>query len=227
MRSFGNAVYRNLANLVSVLGVLPLCLLLSAEGHAYLPALILYNNVMDDLDGILAAKLGIKSRFGALLDNVCDAVAHILIVIVIGAFYGTLTLTLCSLPATAILLRVTSRIDRLGEAAAARGTPTNELMRHLLLIVLLERAYQFDPTWALSAAFLLNSISMLVPFAMPQPIRTAAKTATSITLVNVTLAVAWWVPAAVPFIAAPFFCAYLYSLAIEMLRWWRESGRRS
>ncbi len=225
MKSFGNAVYRNLANLVSVLGVLPLCLLLSAEGHAYLPALILYNNVMDDLDGILAAKLGIKSRFGALLDNVCDAVAHILIVIVIGAFYGTLTLALCTLPATAILFRVTSRIDRPG--GAARGTPTNELMRHLLLILLLERAYQFDPTWALSAAFLLNSISMLVPFAVPHPIRTAAKTATSITLVNVALAVAWWVPAAVPFIAAPFLGAYLYSLAIEMLRWCRESGRRS
>ena len=132
---------------------------------------------------------------------------------------------LCPLPATAILLRVTSRIDRSG--GTARGTPTNELMRHLLLIVLLERAYRFDPAWALSTAFLLNSISMLVPFAMPHPIRTRAQTATSITLVNVALAVAWWAPAAVPFIAAPFLGAYLYSLAVEMLRWRRESRARS
>ena len=225
MRSFANTIHRNLANIVSVLGVLPLCLLLRAEGQAYLPALILYNNVMDDLDGILAAKLDIKSRFGALLDNVCDAVAHVLIVMAVGALYGELTLLVCTLPATAILLRVVSRVQRPG--GTARGTPTNELMRHLLLIVLLEQAYQFDPTWALLFAFLLNSFSMLVPFAMPHPIRTQAKSATSIALVNVALVVAWWIPAAAPFIAALFLSAYIYSLAVETLHWWRESCARS
>ena len=64
-------IFRNLANITSVLGVLPLCLLLTAEGHKYLPGLIVYSNMMDDLDGILAVKLGIKSQFGALLDNRC------------------------------------------------------------------------------------------------------------------------------------------------------------
>ena len=46
--------------------------------------LIFYNNVMDDLDGVLAARLNIQSNFGALLDNVCDAIAHTAFVMVVG-----------------------------------------------------------------------------------------------------------------------------------------------
>ena len=69
-------IYRNLANIASLLGVLPLVLLFQEDGYRYLIPLIIFNNVMDDLDGVLAAKLDIRSRFGANLDNVCDAVAH-------------------------------------------------------------------------------------------------------------------------------------------------------
>ncbi len=78
-------LYRNLPNIVSFLGVLPLCILLRADAFVYLCPLIVFNNIMDDLDGILAKKLGLRSEFGAGLDNVCDAVAHILIAMVVGA----------------------------------------------------------------------------------------------------------------------------------------------
>ncbi len=57
--SIAGAIYKNLANAVSILGVLPLCLLFVADGYRYLIPLIVYNNIMDDLDGILAAKLNI------------------------------------------------------------------------------------------------------------------------------------------------------------------------
>ena len=209
MSSIGNKIFQNLANITSLLGVLPLCLLLTAEGFRYLPALIVYNNVMDDLDGILAIKLGIKSRFGALLDNICDTAAHVLILMSVGASHGTVTLVLCTIPVAAILLRVASRVNP--TPGGSSGTPTNELMRHMLFIILLSRTYGFDPTWVLAAAFLLNSVSMLVPFAMPHLVRSRATTATSIAMVNVALLVAWLVPHAVTVIAIPFFGTYLYS----------------
>jgi len=52
-----NIVLGNLANIVSILGVLPICILFGEHAYQYLIPLIFYNNVMDDLDGVLAAKL--------------------------------------------------------------------------------------------------------------------------------------------------------------------------
>jgi len=71
LRESLNSIYRNLPNIVSILGVLPLCILLLDDGITYLCALIVFNNIMDDLDGILAKKLRLQSDFGAGLDNVC------------------------------------------------------------------------------------------------------------------------------------------------------------
>ncbi len=62
MNSF---LFKNIANIVSILGVAPLALLYLDNGYQYLLPLIVFNNIMDDLDGILATKLNIKSRFGA------------------------------------------------------------------------------------------------------------------------------------------------------------------
>lgn len=52
-------IYRNLANATSLLGVLPLVILFLDNGYLYVIPLIIYNNFMDDLDGVLAAKLNI------------------------------------------------------------------------------------------------------------------------------------------------------------------------
>ena len=179
-------IYRNLPNIVSILGVLPLCILLREDAFVYLCPLIVFNNIMDDLDGILAKKLGVCSKFGAGLDNVCDAVAHILIAMVVGSHYGGVVLALSLLSAVAILVRVVQRLAP--SPATGTGTPTNELMRHLLLLTILQESFGFDITPYLVAAYLLNSASMLVPFAMPHPIRSMAKSATAILGVNVALA---------------------------------------
>ena len=217
-----NSIYRNLPNIVSIFGVLPLCILLLDNGFAYLCALIVFNNIMDDLDGILAKKLRLGSDFGAGLDNVCDAVAHILIAMVVGAHYGGVVGAFSLLAAVAILIRVAQRLAP--SPASGTGTPTNELMRHLLLLSILQGLYGFDPTAYLIVAFLMNSVSMLVPFAMPHLIRSKAKSATVILCVNAALAIAWYIPMTAPFIAAAFFGSYIYSFIAGGLRWLRSSG---
>ena len=222
-------IYRNLPNIVSILGVLPLCILLREDAFVYLCPLIVFNNIMDDLDGILAKKLGLRSEFGAGLDNVCDAVAHILIAMVVGSYYGGVVLAASLLAAVAILVRVVQRLAP--SPATGTGTPTNELMRHLLLLTILqeflglaEPAGGFDITPYLVAAYLLNSASMLVPFAMPHLIRSQAKSVTAVLGVNAALVIAWCAPITAPFIAAAFFGSYLYSFVAGGMRWLRSSG---
>ena len=87
--AWGSFIYRNLANATSILGVLPLVILFLDDGYRYVVPLIVYNNFMDDLDGVLAAKLNTRSRFGADLDNVCDAVAHVVLALAVGAHFGS------------------------------------------------------------------------------------------------------------------------------------------
>ena len=151
-----NVLVRNLANVVSIMGVLPLCILFAKGGYAYLIPLIVYNNIMDDLDGLLAKKLKLRSEFGAGLDNVCDAVAHVLIAMVVGAQHGGFVLAFSLLAAMAILVRVVQRLAP--SPASGTGTATNELMRHLLLLSILQGLYGFDVTTYLIVAFLLNSV---------------------------------------------------------------------
>ena len=102
-------------------------------------------------------------------------------------------------------------------------SPTNELLRHLLLLTILHESFGFDITPYLVAAYLLNSASMLVPFAMPHPIRSMAKSATAILWVNASLAVAWRVPVTAPFVAAAFLGTYLYSFVVCGLSWLRRA----
>ena len=84
--------------------------------------------------------------------------------------------------------------------------------------MILQDASGFGITPYLVAAYLLNSASMLVPFAMPHLVRSKAKTATAILGVNVTLAVAWCVPATAPFTTAAFLGTYLYSFVVGGVR---------
>ncbi len=102
-------------------------------------------------------------------------------------------------------------------------SPTNELMGHLLLLTILKQSFGFDITPYLVAVFLLNSASMLVPFAMPHLVRSRVKTATAILAVNVALAVAWCVPVTAPFVTAAFLGTYLYSVVVGGVGWLRRA----
>ncbi len=225
-----NLVLKNLANIVSILGVLPICILFGEHGFQYLIPLIIYNNVMDDLDGVLAAKLNIRSPLGALLDNVCDAIAHTVFVLVVGMHFaqeagnlylGGVCIATSLLATTAMILRVVSRINP--TSATGTGSPTNELIRHIFFLLLLAPILDFDPTPYLIVTSILHAVSMLVPFKMPYLIRSLTKSALAISMVNVALLVAWLFPYAAPVVAAAFVVTYLASFVIGAIRWLREA----
>ncbi len=202
-------IYRNTANIVSILGLLPISILFLDNGYKYIIPLIIYNNIMDDLDGILAIKMNIKSSFGAMLDNLCDGISHSIFVMAIGMHYGGICAVVSLIAVTGILLRVVSRL--IPSTVTGTGSPTNELIRHMLFVLILASIFNLNVPLLLTAIFLLHSVSMLVPYKMPFLIRSITKSANSIGLVNVALIIAWLVPFAAPVIAAGFFLSYLYS----------------
>ena len=215
LKNINHLTYRNLANVASILGVLPLCLLFGSSGDVCLIPLIIYCNVMDDLDGILAAKLKIGSEFGARLDNVCDAVSHSMILMFMGMTFGGICTTAALVAIAAVVLRSVSRLDP--EATPGTGSPTNELVRHVFFILLLSEQFSFDGSPYLIVAFVLNAITMALPWKLPFMIRGMTNSAVAIGLVNVALVVAWLVPNALPIIAAAFIGSYLYSLGWALL----------
>ena len=216
-------IYPNWANVASILGVLPLALLFLEDGYRYLIPFIIFNNVMDDLDGVLAAKLNIRSPFGANLDNVCDAVAHVALALVVGAHFGGLVLMMSMIAAASIILRVTSRLNP--DVASGGGSPTNELMRHMLFVLLLTQMFAVDPTLYLVLMFVLHSVTMVVSFKLPVLIRGLAKTATAVAFVNMALVAAWLIPTITPLIAVAFITTYLYSVIVGGRQWLKERGR--
>jgi phosphatidylglycerophosphate synthase len=204
----------NLPNLASVLGVLPLCLVFAPGGQSLLPALLLYNNAMDDLDGLLARLLHAESAFGAALDNLCDAVAHIVLAMAVAGGRGSAALGGAALVCAAILLRMGRRLN--GIAVAGHGSTTNELMRHLFLALVAERVLGQDLTPVVTALFVAHAFTLVAPFPMPYLVRTLARTPGQIALVNASLVAAWlWPPALAAAIAA-YGGSYVACLAVAM-----------
>jgi phosphatidylserine synthase len=216
-----NFIYKNTANIISILGVLPLCILFIDGGYQYLIPLIIYNNIMDDLDGILAIKMSIKSEFGAMLDNLCDGISHSIIVMAVGMHYGSICAVASLIAVVGILLRVVSRL--IPSSVTGTGSPTNELIRHILFVIILAPIFDLSAVPLLTIIFVMHAVSMLVPYRMPYLIRSITKSATSIGLVNIALLTAWLVPFATPVIAACFFLTYLFSFLTGGVKLLRES----
>jgi phosphatidylserine synthase len=215
-------IYNNTANIVSILGVLPLCILFLEGGYQYLLPLIIYNNIMDDLDGILAVKMNIKSTFGAILDNLCDGISHSIFVMAVGMHYGGICAAAGLIAVVGILLRVVSRLKP--DAVTGTGSPTNELIRHTMFILLLAPMFDLNVASLLTIVFTLHAVSMLVPYQMPYLIRSITKSATAIALVNIALITAWLVPFAAPLIASCFLLTYLYSFITGGIKWLNGTG---
>jgi phosphatidylserine synthase len=175
---------------------------------------------MDDLDGVLAGKLNIRSRFGADLDNVCDAVAHVALALAVGAHFGGLVLIGSMIAAASVIVRATSRLNP--DTATGNGSATNELMRHMLFVLLLTHMFAVDPGLYLVLIFLLHAVTMIAPFKLRVLIRGLAKTATAVACVNLALVAAWLIPAVSPLIAVSFIATYLYSFIVGGKQWLRE-----
>jgi phosphatidylserine synthase len=214
-----NWIVRNLANGISLLGVLPIAVLFFDDGSRYILPLIVFNNFMDDLDGIVAAKLNIKSEFGAVLDNICDAVAHTAFILTVGMYYGWICGIVGVAAVASMLIRIVSRI--VPRAVVGVGSPTNELIRHMFFVLLLARVFSFDVAIVLAAVFTLHTVSMLLPYRMPGLIRSVTKSTFPICLVNVALVVAWLAPYAAPVVTAGFGFTYLYGFVSGGLEWFK------
>ncbi len=214
-------LWRNIPNATSILGVVPLAILFLDEGFGYLLPLIVYNNMMDDLDGILAAKLDLKSEFGAALDNVCDAVAHTLVVMAVGMHHGGLCALLSLVAVVSIMVRVVSRLTPTPKTGV--GSPTNELMRHILFVLVVAPYFDVAVEPFLNVVFVLNSVSMHVPYPLRFSIRSLATSPAAIGLVNVALGVAWLFPVTALPIGASFAGTYLYSLVVGAVAWTKRS----
>lgn len=211
-------IYNNAANIVSILGVLPLSILFLEGGYQYLIPLIIYNNIMDDLDGILAVKMNIKSTFGATLDNLCDGISHSIIILTVGMNFGGTCAAASLIAVTSLMIRVVSRLNPSSTVSGA-GSPTNELIRHIFFVLMLASLFDLNAAPLLIIVFTLNALSMLVPYQMPYLIRSITKSATAIGLVNVSLVIAWLIPSSTPFIAAAFLISFLYSLINGGIKW--------
>lgn len=207
----------NIANMVTLAGVLPLSGLLTPVGLAYLPYFLVYTNAIDDLDGVLARRLGIESSFGAILDNLCDAVAHVLLVMVISAVKGGAMMWWALLPVTAILIRIALRLET--QSAHTFGSSTNELLRHLLFLILLEQTWSLEMEVAFIAVFLCHSVSLLVPFQMTYLVRGWFKSPFYLLVLNIMLLVMVFVPLLATLIAPVYFIAYLFSLGWGAIKW--------
>ncbi|MHA2338080.1 MAG: CDP-alcohol phosphatidyltransferase family protein [Candidatus Hodarchaeales archaeon] len=210
----------NLANFATILGVLPIILLFYPENFYLLSVLIIYNNIMDDLDGILARELKITSKFGGNLDNLSDTVAHIVILWTVMTHFGDVVLIFGLLATISILIRVTMRLDASNPMTG--GSPTNELMRHILFVYLLSIHFQIDIIWLLAVILIINSLSLVAPFDMPYMIRKKSKSVLAITLVNILLIIAWLVPLLSIIIILSFFITYIYSFGFGGWKWWNS-----
>jgi hypothetical protein len=87
-------------------------------------------------------------------------------------------------------------------------------MRHILFTLLLAAQFDVSPEYILMAVFLINALTMLIPYPMPNPIIDGAKSAKMLGLVNAALLAAWLVPTITPIVVAAFVAAYLYSLIV-------------
>ena len=83
--------------------------------------------------------------------------------------------------------------------------------------------FGFEPGGILALIFVTHAVSLVMPFRMPGLIRSLAKSVFAVALVNVSLLVAWLVPAATPIVAAAFGLTYIYGFLAGGLKW--ASGR--
>jgi hypothetical protein len=130
----------------------------------------------------------------------------------VGMHHGWVAGIFALAAAASMLIRVVSRI--VPGATVETGSPTNELIRHMLFVLLLARVFSFDVEIVLAAIFTLHAVSMIVPYRMPGLIRRVTKSAFSIGLVNVALVAAWLIPYATPVVALAFGSTYLYGFVV-------------
>ena len=172
---------------------------------------------MDDLDGILARELNIQSKFGGNLDNLSDALSHVVILWTVITHFGLAILILGLITTISLLIRVTQRLDNTNPKKG--GSPTNELMRHIFFVYILLIHFQINIIFPLAFILILHSVSLIAPFDLPFMIRSRSKSVLAIAFVNFLLIIAWVIPVLGLVIGLVFILPYLYSVYYGYTNW--------
>ena len=75
-----------LPSTISLLGLAPVLMLLAEPYRPFVVWIALFQLFMDDLDGMAARKFNVANIVGRNLDDICDVVAHAVIILTISLF---------------------------------------------------------------------------------------------------------------------------------------------
>lgn len=206
-----------LPSILSILGLVPMFLLLSYEWRGYLSWFILYYLAMDDLDGSVARALGTESRFGEHLDDTCDAVVHSVVAVLGGLVLGGMVLVASFVVATAIVIRMAARSSGIGRGVPW-GEPGNEVSILWLILHSGGTVAWLGTDLVITLLLMIHAAMMLMPFPV-RIVRTRLKRAASVASYYVLLASICLYPQ----VSGPVFMIYtaLYlTLSLQaILRW--------
>lgn len=143
-----NLLKAHLANTISIFGAVVVFILLDRELYLYLPLIVAINLLADDLDGMVARRLGTSGEFGRYLDLVCDAASHSFLVMIVAVNHGVLSVIL----APVVIMSMFYRLSKSASQTIGKdnGTTTNEYIVSLQLVVAVELAWGMDLEYLLA-----------------------------------------------------------------------------
>lgn len=143
-----NLLKAHLANTISIFGAVVVFILLDRELYLYLPLIVAINLLADDLDGMVARRLGTSGEFGRYLDLVCDAASHSFLVMIVAVNHGALSVILAPI----IIMSMFYRLSKSASQTIGKdnGTTTNEYIVSLQLVVAVELAWGMDLEYLLA-----------------------------------------------------------------------------
>jgi phosphatidylserine synthase len=124
------------ANSISLLGIIPVFLLLYPQMYSYFPLIASFNILADDLDGIVARSMGTNSERGRFIDILCDAFSHIVLLMAAAKNHGFFIKLLALTALVSMISRLAS--SSLKKVGKFNGTTTNEYVVSMHLVIALE-----------------------------------------------------------------------------------------
>lgn len=159
----------HIANVVTLLGVVPAMLLLDPDFRIHLSILVLITILADDIDGMIARGLNTTSDFGRHLDLVSDCASHVIIVIVISQEYNLPVRILAILASIAMITRLS--LSASSHQTKGHGVTTNEYVVYLFLIRTVDNHFSIDLTAAVICITVLVLVSLNIPCRITTPRR--------------------------------------------------------
>jgi phosphatidylserine synthase len=127
------------ANSISFLGTIPVFVLLEPNYYIYFPLIAAFNILADDLDGIVARRLGTNSEKGRFIDVLCDAASHLVLLMAAARNHGMVTKIVAMITLVSMINRLASSSNK--EITKFNGTTTNECIVALHLVIVMELAW--------------------------------------------------------------------------------------